>query len=300
MVKPTFLCIGVQKSGTTSLIKYLSQHPDIFMKKNELHFFDQPNNKLTESEIIKYENEFETEKLIVGEKSPSYNYLQFAINNIYNYNPDIKLILILREPISRAFSQYNMNLFHKQKTLNDVNDEQMIRDFEEEENIKLPELKQNGYYYIARGKYDEIISFILSKFSRKNLYIGIAEEIRADKQKYYNDIISFLGAEKLNKIKENCDLHIRKYEKSIPNILAKKLYHIYKPHNERLYEILGRKIDIWENYYDELKHLSPVAVAEETPVAVAEETPVAVAEETPVAVAEETPVAVAEETLPIP
>ena len=254
MVKPTFLCIGVQKAGTTSLINYLSQHPDIFMKKRELHFFDK-TDKLTKSKIIKYENEFETEKLIVGEKTPSYNYLQFAMNRIYKYNPNIKLILILREPISRAFSQYNMNLANKKKTLNDVNNKQMIRDFEKEQNIKLSELKNNGNHYIARGKYDEIISFILFKFSRKNLYIGIAEEIRADKQKYYNDIISFLGAEKLNKINENSDTHIRKYDKTIPNILAKKLYHIYKPHNERLYKILGRKIDIWENYYDELKNL---------------------------------------------
>ncbi len=40
MVKPNFLCIGVQKSGTTSLINYLNQHPKIFIKDGELHFFD--------------------------------------------------------------------------------------------------------------------------------------------------------------------------------------------------------------------------------------------------------------------
>ena len=251
MVKPTFLCIGVQKSGTTSLINYLSQHPDIFMKEGELHFFDTTN--ITKSEITKYENKFKTKKLIVGEKTPSYNYLRFAMNRIYNYNSNIKLILILREPISRAFSQYNMKLNSSHKTLNSVSDKQIMIDFEKEENIKLSDLKVNGNYYIIRGKYDEIISYILSKFSRKNLYIGIAEEIKANKQKYYNDIISFLGAKKLNKINENFDTHIRKYDKSIPNILAKKLYHIYKPHNERLYKILGRKIDIWENYYDKLK-----------------------------------------------
>jgi hypothetical protein len=251
MVKPTFLCIGVQKSGTTSLINYLSQHPDIFMKEGELHFFD--TTKLTKSEITKYENKFNTKKKIVGEKTPSYNYLQFAMNRIYNYNSNIKLILILREPISRAFSQYNMKLNSSHKTLNCVSDKQIMIDFEKEENIKLSDLKVNGNYFILRGKYDEIITYILSKFSRENLYIGIAEEIKADKQKYYNDIISFLGAKKLNKINENSDTHIRKYDKSIPNILAKKLYNIYKPHNERLYKILGRKVDIWENYYDELK-----------------------------------------------
>jgi hypothetical protein len=205
MVKPTFLCIGVQKSGTTSLINYLSQCNDIFMYPDELHFFD--TIELTEKEIIKYENKFNTSKLIVGEKTPSYNYLQYAMNKIYNYNSNIKLILILREPISRAFSQYNMEVNSQNKTLNDISDQQIIMDFEKEENIKLSELKTNGKYYIIRGKYDEIISHILSRFPQENLYIGIAEEIKANKQKYYNDIINFLGGEKINEINENCDTH---------------------------------------------------------------------------------------------
>jgi hypothetical protein len=250
MVKPTFLCIGVQKSGTTSLINYLNQNDEIFMKNGESHFFD--TTEPTKSEIIKYENTFKTNKLIIGEKTPSYNYLQYAIDRIYNYNPNIKLILILREPISRAFSQYNMDLKHKSLSLNDVNEQKIMIDFEKEENIKLSELKNNGLYYIIRGKYDEIITYILSKFSRENLFIGISEEIKTNKN-IYNDIYNFLGAKTLNEINENNDTHIGNYRKQIPKILEKKLYHIYKEHNERLYKILGRRIDIWENYYTEIK-----------------------------------------------
>jgi len=253
MVKPTFLCIGVQKSGTTSLINYLSQHPDIYMKPTETHFFD--TFDITDSNIIKYESMFKTNKLIVGEKTPSYNYLQFAMDRIFDYNPNIKLILILREPIARAFSQYNMIQKNLKKTLNDVNDQQIMIDFEKEEKVNLSEINKNGMHYINRGKYDEIISYILSKFSRENLYIGIAEEIQSNKQKYYNDVIIFLGAEKI-KINENNDSHIGEYKKPIPSILEQKLYHIYKPHNERLYKILGRRIDIWENYYSTLSHSS--------------------------------------------
>jgi hypothetical protein len=250
MVKPTFLCIGVQKSGTSALINYLNQHPEIFIQQNEQHFFD--TNEPTESEIIKYENTFNTTKLIIGEKTPSYNYLHFAIDRIYNYNPNIKLILILREPITRAFSQYNMVLKFQNLSLNDVNEQQIMIDFEKEEHIKLSELKNNGKYYIIRGKYDEILTYILSKFSRENLYIGISEEIKANKQKYYNDIFNFLGANIPIEINEDVDTHISHYDKSIPKTLEKKLYHIYKPHTERLYNILGRKIDIWENYYNRI------------------------------------------------
>ena len=250
MVKPTFICIGVQKSGTTSLINYVSQHPEIYMKRGESHFFD--TTELSESEIKKYEDTFRTNKLIVGEKTPSYNYLQFAMNRIYNYNPNIKLILILREPISRAFSQYNMHLNSKGKTLNDVSEIQIIKDFEKEKNVTFPELKENGNYFIIRGKYDEIVEYILSIFPRENLYIGIAEEIKNNKHQYYNEIFSFLGAHKLDVINENMDTHVRTYTKTIPKILEKKLYQIYRTHNEKLYKILGRSIEIWEKYYENI------------------------------------------------
>jgi len=247
MVKPTFICIGVQKSGTTSLINYLNQHPDIYMYPSEIHFFD--TTELTELSIIQYENIFYSNKKIVGEKTPSYNYLQFAMDRIWKYNPTIKLILLLREPIARAFSQYTMWLEANNLLLNDT---QIILDFEKEEHLALSDLTKNGNHFINRGKYDEIILYILSKFPRENVYIGISEEIKTDKLNSYNDIFRFLGATTIDTINEHMDTNVRKYSISIPAILEKKLYDIYQPHNERLYRILGRKIDSWEKYYDEL------------------------------------------------
>jgi len=254
MVKPTFLCIGVQKAGTTSLIKYLSKHPNIFMKPEESHFFS--GYKLNEENIRNYESTFNTNKPIVGEKTPCYNYLQYAIDKIHKYNPNIKLVLILREPISRSFSQYNMTLINSsKKTLTDVTDQEIMVDFTKEEHIKLSEIQSNGNYFINRGKYDVIISYILSKFPRKNLYIGISEEIKKDKQKYYNEIAKFLGARTTLIVNKNLDTHMKEYARPIPRCLEDKLYAIYKEHNERLYNILGRRIDIWEKYYDGIKRI---------------------------------------------
>lgn len=253
-MKPNYICIGVQKSGTTSLIKYLNYHPKIYMENDEKHLFDRSlsNGELKNKYIKKYEESFKTNKLIIGEKTPSYNYLRYAMDRIYNYNKNIKLIILLREPISRAFSQYNMGLNIIGKTLNDVTEEQIFNAFKKEEHIKLHELHSNGGYFIIRGFYDEILEYILSKFLRNNVYIGISEEINKNKLKYYNEIYNFLGATKLEKLNENLDTHIRKYKKPIPKTLEKYLYNIYKSHNEKLYKILGRKIDIWENYYNQL------------------------------------------------
>jgi len=260
-MKPNYICIGVQKGGTQSLINYLNFHPEIYMANREMHFFDRrlSYGKLSDEDIKKYEESFNLKKLkitkqIVGEKTPSYCYLRYAIDRIYNYNQNMKLIIILREPISRSFSQYNMNLNSKGKTLNDKTDEQIINKFKEQENIKFDEIKKNNgkEYFVVRGFYDEILEYILSKFSRDNLYIGISEEINQNKLKYYNEIYQFLGATKLKKINENLNIHVRKYTRNIPKKLEKYLYNIYKPHNEKLYKILGRKIDSWENYYIKL------------------------------------------------
>ena len=215
-MKPNYLGIGVQKGGTSSLVKYMNLHSEIFMKEDEAHFFDRKlsEEKLSDKEIKQYEKSFKTTKTIVGEKTPSYCYLRYAIDRIYDYNKNMKLIVILREPISRAFSQYNMNLQKKEKrTLNDKTDEQIFNEVISEENVKLNELKSNGRYYVIRGFYDEILEYILSKFSRDNLYIGISEEINQNKLKYYNEIYEFLEATKLKKINEGLNVHVRKYTK---------------------------------------------------------------------------------------
>lgn len=256
MVKPTFLCIGVQKAGTTSLINYLSQHPHIYMNDNEMHFFDVDKNyTITTDDIKRYENSFKTNKRNVGEKTPSYSYLPFAIDRIHNYYPDVKLILFLREPISRAYSQYNMILNFKNLTLDDISDEQILLDFENEPILEFSQLTNNNPdgNFIIRGFYDEIIKYILIKFNRDNLYIGIAEEILKDKFVEYNKIIKFLGCDEMSDIQIN-DTNIREYKKTIPKKLEQKLYNIYKDHNEKLYELLGRKINIWEGYYNTIRN----------------------------------------------
>ena len=244
MPKPNFICIGVQKAGTTSLIKYLNQHPKIYLQ-DEKHFFDKP--KITLRQLINYEKSFRNKKPIRGEKTPSYCYLKYAMNRIYRYKPNIKLILILREPIKRAWSQYNMDL---NININNLSEDEIITHFKKQKNIKLSNIKSNGENIIVRGYYDNIISNILSNFPRKNIKICISEEIKENKKNEYNKIFKFLGTHPVNKININCDTRIGNYKKKIPEKLEKMLYNIYKKHNQKLYKILGRKINKWEEYYE--------------------------------------------------
>ena len=110
--KLDFLVAGAQKSGTTALNYYLKRHPYIaFPIKKSLHFFD--NDELFAGGNVSYEPLHEMFRparpgSIAGENTPIYLYWRPALPRIRDYNPAMKFIVILRNPIERAFSQWNM------------------------------------------------------------------------------------------------------------------------------------------------------------------------------------------------
>src|SRR5438132_1074466 len=110
--KLDFLVLGAQKSGTTALNYYLRRHPRIALPvKKELHFFD--NDELFAGGNVSYEPLYEMFRparpgSIAGENTPIYLYWRPALPRIRDYNPAMKFIVILRNPIERAFSQWNM------------------------------------------------------------------------------------------------------------------------------------------------------------------------------------------------
>src|SRR6266481_6208185 len=110
--KLDFLVAGAQKSGTTALNYYLKRHPRIALPvKKELHFFD--NDELFAGGNVSYEPLYEMFRparpgSIAGENTPIYLYWRPALPRIRDYNPAMKFIVILRNPIERAFSQWNM------------------------------------------------------------------------------------------------------------------------------------------------------------------------------------------------
>tara|TARA_B100000886_G_scaffold181021_1_gene124144 strand:- start:5394 stop:5780 length:387 start_codon:yes stop_codon:yes gene_type:complete len=106
-----FIIIGAQKSGTTSIYNNLIDHPKISLQSelnpelSEIHFFD----KNWKKGINWYKSKLNYDKEIVGEKTPSLLYLSHTFPLIQQVNPHVKLIVILRNPIDRAFSNYKMH-----------------------------------------------------------------------------------------------------------------------------------------------------------------------------------------------
>ncbi len=111
-MKIDFIIPGAAKSGTTSLVKYLNLSQKIYIPDfgYELNFFSK--NKYYKKGFDWYHSFFNVPKSIkyLGEHSNQYMCSQKAIKRIYDYNKNIKLIFILRNPMNRAVSHYNANI----------------------------------------------------------------------------------------------------------------------------------------------------------------------------------------------
>lgn len=107
---PNFLIIGAQKSGTTSLFNYINENANNFIppKSKELYFFSERYSK----GMPWYRAHFPfkiKESYLTGEATPDYLYYHKSAKRVYENYPNIKFIILLRNPVDRAYSQYNFS-----------------------------------------------------------------------------------------------------------------------------------------------------------------------------------------------
>ena len=208
--KIDFIIGGTQKGGTTALDYYLRKHPEIGMGKDkELHFFD--NEKLFSKSIIRYSKynknfNFKEKKKVYGEATPLYLYWEPSCKRIWEYNPNIKLIFILRNPITRAFSHWNMEFDrnYDKETFNYaiLNEAQRVKE-------SLP-FQSRVYSYADRGFYSEQIRRFKRFFDDDQLMFIKYEDFKSNQEKTLLDIFNFLGVNPQNYQFEPKTIHERK------------------------------------------------------------------------------------------
>lgn len=113
MKKLDFMIIGAQKAGTTALANFLGQHPAIAMStEKECHVFDTPEAEGLSVDDLneRYAPFFQdaSNDRLWGEATPIYLYFHWIAGYLRQYNPDLKIIVALRDPVERALSQYRM------------------------------------------------------------------------------------------------------------------------------------------------------------------------------------------------
>ncbi len=201
-MKVDFLIVGTQKGGTSALAKFMAQHPNIFIpEQKELHFFD--NEKIFKESSVDYEQYhkyFRTNKqqTLFGEATPVYMYWKAAAKRIYDYNPDIKLIFILRNPVDRAYSHYQMQVSRNKERLSFHS-----ALFFEPIRQLLSKTKQNrGYSYADRGFYSKSIKRMKRFFPKEQMLFLRTDDLFIHHKETLSKVFKFLGLPNHDKIEQ--------------------------------------------------------------------------------------------------
>lgn len=175
-----FLGIGAQKAGTTWLYEQLCQHPELaFPMGKEVHFWDAYYDR----GLQWYLPPFEGNEKVKGEITPAYAILpREKIEEIYQINPKMRLIYLVRNPVERAWSSARMALKRAEMTLDEASDQWFIDHF-------------HSYGSLARGDYQQCLTNWLSVFSKKQLLILKFEEISRDPQRLLQCCCKHLGVD---------------------------------------------------------------------------------------------------------
>jgi hypothetical protein len=195
-----FLIAGVQKGGTTALDAYLREHPAISMAKSkEVHFFDDEQVFASDAPDYRYyHHNFapENESQILGEATPIYMYWRDAPRRIWEYNPAMKFVIVLRNPIERAFSHWNMERNRAADTLPFL---EALQSETERCRSALP-LQHRTFSYIDRGYYAEQLRRIWAYFPKRQTLILRYEKLRDAPTSALNEVCRFLDVSPLEMI----------------------------------------------------------------------------------------------------
>jgi hypothetical protein len=198
--RATFMIVGAQKSGTTALVSFLSQHPDIFMvPEKETHFFSTDryfeNEQTDYAEYHRFYRHY-TGQRAVGEATPKYMFHPRVAERLKEYNSALKLIVMLRHPVDRAYSHYIMSSWLDREPLSfsEAIREERTRLFQVLGNFQT-ESDYWFYSYASRGLYVPQIKNLLRSFPREQLLILRNEDLSARHEDTLLRVYEFLGVE---------------------------------------------------------------------------------------------------------
>lgn len=175
----TFIIAGVQKGGTTALFDYLGDYPDVALSDvKEAHFFDDETLDWAAPDYGTYHAHFPSpDGRPCGEATPIYSYWPNSLERIAAYNPAMKLILILRDPVERAWSHWRMEFARGAETEPFA---WCIREGRQRLFDATPWGHHREFSYVERGFYAEQVERLLGLFPREQVLVLRSEDLRAD------------------------------------------------------------------------------------------------------------------------
>lgn len=275
MPSPNFLIIGAQKSGSSWLARHLRNHPDVFMPRGEIHFFDKEFNFARGRDW--YESHFSgasTERAI-GEKTPDYlwanglgaeGHLPDVHRNLHSYYPTARLIVVMRNPVRRAVSAVNHVIRTGRCSPLHSIDELLIGN-------KRHLIDAHGV--IQKGRYYQQIQAYLELFRRDQfLFLLFEEDVVKTPHETLAQVCRFLGVDpgfnfgavnqainefnrsmaglavtyyfkKAEPLARFLDRHLPQEKKKPKFETIARLHDLFAEENEKLFTLLGRRSAAW-------------------------------------------------------
>ncbi len=256
---PSFFVIGVQKGGTTALTQYLTQHPNVIQpQRKDIYFFNNAENFAHGAEWYQahfahrlykrwYELSHTVRDTITFDGTPNYFAAPGAAERLHRFFPDTKLILLLRHPAERAWSNYRMNKRHGFEPLS----------FEdalaaETERIAAEDAfaaKNNTHSFVRQrlayrtnGIYAGFLQEWLKYFDRSQLLITTTEEMQQNTASVYNAVTDFVGLPRFSGV-NFARFNEGGEKEKMASATREELNAFFAPHNRTLEEMLGRPLN---------------------------------------------------------
>ena len=249
---PDFVIIGTARSGTTSLYNNICQHPCVLPAAyDELGFFDSNFHlglnwyrSLFPTNFSKWLLKRKMKFAITGEDTPFYIWSPSVAKRILKILPNVKLIVLFRNPIDRAYSNYHLGIRAGSENLS-------FEDAIQTELENLKESEKDSKYniekytiprsYISKGIYVEQLKIWLKLFKREQLFITSSENFELNPEETLNQIFNFL------QIPNHKIINLKKYKvASYPKMKDETrmfLVNFYKKFNDELFELIGKEFD---------------------------------------------------------
>jgi hypothetical protein len=233
------------RCGSTWLYEVLKCHPDVQLAEcKEMDFFFM--RKMLRHDLDWYEAHFEPRngaepKPIRGEISPLYARLKaWQVNRIASLLPNARIILTLRHPIERVWSQALYEFGHRSHR-----DLRRVRPAEFLRQVERPRSKLSSDYY-------RTIKIWSKAFGSGALHIGFFDQLRDDPETYVNSVLKHIGAsipwtlpEKFRKKKVWATNSLVAHERKIPEVVQWHIADQMLEPTERLNELLGGRVSSW-------------------------------------------------------
>lgn len=260
-ILPSFLIIGAAKCGTTSLYNYLMQHPQVlscFTK--EVHYFDYYYHRGVNWYRSHFPLQSEAQRCglsngalcMTGESSPYYLAHPLAPERIKRDLPGVKLICMLRNPVDRAISSYNNQVrlgIEKLRDFESALDSEEDRIEGHEERLRsdptYSSFEHKYFSYFKRGCYAEQLENWYYHFPKDQVLVIQSEPFFTHPSGAYRPVVDFLGLKQWEPPRYMVFNAGGEYREMNAES-RRRLLERYQPHNQRLFELIGRRFEGWD------------------------------------------------------